>query len=769
MNALVGQPLPRLEDERLLKGKAAFVDDISLDGMVYLSVLRSSVAHGHIRSIDLTKAKQAKGVIAAFAGSDFAALPKIPLRLAPLEGVDRYLQWPIAQNKVRYVGEPIAVVAAVTPELAEDALELIDVDIDPLPAVTGWDTAAAPSALLFEETGTNVTTRYTIGHGDIKKAIADAPYTRRETFYCHRQTALPMETRGLVARWNETEARMEVWGSTKVLWFNRKSTAAALGLEPDQVELYATDVGGGFGVRGELYPEDFFVPFVAKTIGRPVKWIEDRREHLMATNHSREITCDLEIACSRDGKILGLRAAVYGDMGAYTRTNGGIVPVRAAQFLLGPYRIPTVEFEVAIFVSNKTPVGTYRGPGRFEANFFRERLMDMAANDLGIDAAEFRRINLIREDELPYATPKLVPYEKPFIYDTGNYHDGLERALNAIGYERLRELNGKEINGRRHGVGLTCFVECSGGGPRENSRVVLESDGMISVHTGCSVVGQGLQTALTQIAADTLGVPVHCIRVHNASTDNLDEGFGTFASRGAVKGGNAVVDGAKNFAEECARFAGEILGRAANDVVWKNGSIITHDGSVLFDLPALAAHASERQRAIEATGTYYSTDLTFSYGTHAAHVAVDPRTGAIEVLDYFANEDIGAAVNPSIVHGQLIGSIVQGLGGVFLDHLMYDEDGQFLTGTLADYLVPTSTDFPHVRGETYGEKKSATNPLGVKGAGEGGIVGVAGAVANAVAAALRPLDVSITSLPLSPPRVWQSIVDAESRRKSSRT
>lgn len=767
MNAFVGQPLERLEDDRLLRGKATFVDDLVFDGMVYFAVLRSPVAHGRIVKIDLTAAKAMPGVVAAFVGADFDSLPAIPLRLAPIEGVERFLQRPIARDKVRFVGEPIAVIVADTPELAEDALELISVEIDTLPAVVGWETASAPSALLFDEIGTNVSARYTVSEGDTAKAFAEAAYTRRDVLYCHRHTALPMETRGLVAVWNEANGQLRIWGSTKVLWFNRRATADALGLQHDQVQLLGTDVGGGFGVRGELYPEDFLVPFVAKKLGRPVKWIEDRREHLMATNHSREITCDLEIACSRDGMILGLRGIVYGDMGAYTRTNGGIVPARAAQFLVGPYRIPALQFDVAIFLSNKTPAGTYRGPGRFEANFFRERLMDLAANDLGIDAADFRRMNLIREDELPYTTGKLVPYEKPFIYDTGDYQAALERVLTEIDYERLRRLNGKEIDGRRHGIGLTCFVECSGGGPKENARLALEVDGAVSVFTGCSMIGQGLQTALTQLAADTMGIGMDRIHVHNASTEDLAEGFGTFASRGAIRGGNAVVDGARNFMEELMRFAAEVIGRATNDLHWQDGAIVSHDGTILFDLPALAQHAAARQRQIGADGSYFSTDLTFSYGAHAAYVAVDPRTGAVEVLDYVAVEDIGVAVNPLVVHGQLIGSIVQGLGGVFLDHLIYDEEGQFLTGTLADYLVPTATDFPVVRGESYGDKLASTNPLGVKGAGEGGIVGVAGAIANAVAAALRPLNASITALPLSPPRVWQAIADAADQASKS--
>jgi carbon-monoxide dehydrogenase large subunit len=764
VKAFVGQPIERIEDLRLLRGRGTFVDDIVRDGMLHLAVLRSPVAHGRIARIDLAAARALPGVVAVFGPEDFAALPPIQLRLAPIPGVERFLQRPIASHKVRYVGEPIAVVVATTPHVAEDAVERIALDISPLPAVAGWEQASQGKALLFEEHGTNVAARYPVGFGDAEKAFAAADYRRRERFHCHRHTGLPMETRGFVAEWDEARAHLTVWGSTKVLWHNRKAVAAALGLALDQVDFIGTDVGGGFGVRGELYPEDFLVPFMARAVRRPVKWIEDRREHLMASNHSREIDCELEIACARDGKILGLRGAIYGDMGAYTRTNGGVVPAKAAQFVLGPYRVPNVAFEVVIFHTNKTPVGTYRAPGRFEANFFRERLIDMAAADLGIDAADFRRINLIREEELPYSIGHLVPYEKPSVYDTGDYPAGFERILAEIGYTELRALNGKEIGGRRHGVGLACFVESTGGGPKENARFVLRPDGTIAVHMGTSGLGQGHETVFAQIAADALGLGLDHIRIFNASTPDLSEGFGTFASRGAIKGGSAVVEGAKVFVEALLKFAAEIVGRAVNDLHWRDGALVTHDGTRQFDLPTLAREAARRGRSIDALGTFSNPELTYSYGAHAVHVAVDARTGAVEVVDYVAIEDIGRALNPLILHGQLIGAIVQGLGGTFLDHLVYDDQGQLLTGSLADYLVPTATDFPNVRGVSFAAKRAPSNPLGVKGGGEGGIVCVAAAVANAVAAALRPLGVEVTQLPLSPPRLWQAIADAARRR-----
>jgi carbon-monoxide dehydrogenase large subunit len=442
------------------------------------------------------------------------------------------------------------------------------------------------------------------------------------------------------------------------------------------------------------------------------------------------------------------------------------VPAKAAQSLVGPYRIASLAFDVAIFHTNKTPVGTYRAPGRFEANFFRERLIDMAASDLGIDAADFRRRNLIREADLPYSIGHLVPYEKPAVYDTVDCPGGLDRILREIDYERLRTLNGREIDGRRHGVGLACFVESTGGGPKENARFVLRDDGSIAIHMGTSALGQGHETVFAQIAADALGLGLDQIRIFNASTPDLVEGFGTFASRGAIKGGSAVFEGAKAFIEAAMKLAAEVIGRAVNDLEWRDGALVTHDGERLFDLAALAREAATRGRTLDVLGSFSNPDLTYTYGGHAAHVAVDVRTGDVEVLDYVAVEDIGRALNPLILHGQLIGAIVQGLGGTFLDHLIYDEQGQLLTGSLADYLVPTASDFPNVRGVSFADKAAPSNPLGVKGGGEGGIVCVAAAVGNAVAAALRPLGVELTDLPLSPPRVWQAIAQARAAQVS---
>ena len=456
---LIGQPVDRAEDLRFLTGAGKFVDDVTRDGILHAVVLRSGVAHGRIKRLDTSAARARPGVHAVITAAEIGAnVPVIPLRLANLPEFAPYLQPVIASDKVRYVGEPVAVVVAESQALAEDALEAIDLEIEGLPALPDRDAAASGTALLFEATSSNRAVRYSVAFGDADAAFAKAEYTRRESFRCHRLTAVPLETRGLIAEWDSTKGKPTVFGATKVLFFNRRVLAPMLGLAENAIDMIEPDVGGGFGVRGEFYPEDFLIPFAARHVRRPVKWIEDRREHLMATNHSREVDCDLEIACTRDGVILGLRGHIYGDMGAYIRTNGGVVPAKAAQFLPGPYRIRDVAITVEALMTSKTPVGTVRAPGRFEANFFRERLLDIVARDLGLDPMEFRRKNLISEPELPFATGKLVPYEGETDFDTGDYHATFQRALSEIGWPEKKLLQSRLIDGRYHGLAAVPFV-----------------------------------------------------------------------------------------------------------------------------------------------------------------------------------------------------------------------------------------------------------------------------------------------------------------------
>ena len=759
---LVGASLERVEDQRFLTGQGQYVADLNIPGALHAAILRSPVAHGRVVNLGLDAARALPGVHAIVTAADIPRpIPTIPLRLVPLPEFDPYLQPIIAAEKVRYVGEPLAVIVANSRSIAEDALDLIEIDIESLPPVGDQEVDEGDS-FLFEETGTNVALRFHARSGDPDKAFAQAAYTRKETFRSHRHTAAPMETRGLLAQWDESGQKLKLYGAAKVPYFNRRALSRMMSLPEENLDLIEVDVGGGFGVRGEFYPEDYLIPFAARLVGRPVKWIEDRREHLMSTNHSRDVGATVEIACALDGTITGLRGNVFGDMGAYIRTNGGVVPTAAGMFLQGPYRIANVDITVLALMTNKTPVGTYRGPGRFEANFFRERLFDMVAADLKIDPAEFRRINLIREDELPYSIGKRAPHLPEAAYDTGDYHAAFERCLTEIDWQGKAAVQGKLIDGRYHGVGIGSFVESGGAGPKETSRFVLEKDGSISVATGSSLLGQGLETTLAQIAGDTLGLPLTAFRIDHRSTARLADGLGSYHGRSIIVGGSAVVDGAEKFRTALIEAAANLLGRPNSELRFENG-VVTSEAGASISLVEIAASRRADEGPLAVDGIFLVNKPTYSYGTHAAYVAVDPDTGHVEVLDYVAVEDVGRAINPMIVSGQAIGALVQGLGGVFLDHLIYDDQCQLLTASFADYLMPTATDFPSLRSVALELRLSPTNPLGAKSAGEGGMVPVAATIGNAVAAALRSLGAQPRALPLSPPTIWSLIHEEKER------
>jgi carbon-monoxide dehydrogenase large subunit len=756
-NHYVGRPHPRTEDPRLLTGNGCFLDDLHRPGMLHAVVVRSQVAHGVLRGIDPSAALALPGVHAVFSAVDIdGEVPRIPVRIAPLTGTAPYCQPVIAYQKIRYVGEPVAIVVADSQALAEDALGLVNVDIDPCTPVATTVDGEKDATLLFEEPGTNIASKYHIGRGDIEAAFAQAPYVRRERFSVQRHTAMPMEMRGLLAEWDDEQGHMTVWGAAKVPFATRRTLAEMLSLPNESVDLIELDVGGGFGVRGEFYPEDFLVPFASRRLNRPVKWQEDRREHMMSTVHSRESRCDLEIACSSTGLIMGLRARVTADIGAYMSTTGGILASRTGQFLPGPYRIPHVGLQILSVVTNKTPAGSYRGPGRFESSFFRERLFDMAARELNIDPVEFRRRNLLASDELPYSIGQLVPYEVETSYDCGDYPAVLARCAREIGWETKSSLRGQLVDGRYHGLGVGCFVDSSGAGPKENARIRLEADGRVSVFVGSSALGQGIETAFAQICADALQITMDRISIFHGSTTLLAEGFGSFHSRSMIMGGNAILDAANNLIDALRQLAAERWGCAPETVAYTDGCLRSQDQRAV-EFSDLAACG----RTIEAPGTFGTKAKPFSYGSHAAHVAVDVGTGHVELIDYVAVEDVGRMINPMIVHGQKIGSIVQGLGGVFLEHLEYDEQGQLLTGSLADYLMPTSTDFPNIRAIALDLTRTARNPLGVKGAGEDGISPVAGVLGNAIADALSSFGVEPRQLPITPPALWRLVEDSK--------
>jgi carbon-monoxide dehydrogenase large subunit len=749
-NTYVGAPIERVEDLRFLRGRGCYLDDLSRAGQWHAAFVRSPIAHGAVRRIETRTARAMPGVRAVITGDDIGpAIPIIPFR-RPNPTIAPFAQPVIATNVVRYVGEPIVMVLADEPELAEDAALAVELDITPLPVVADRRASVAGDTLLFPGTASNCATTFTAATGDVDAAFRNAPYTRRESFRVQRQTAFPMETRGLLAEWDGE--RLTMSGAAKLPFFNRRTLAAMMGLRETAVDYVEYDVGGGFGARGEFYPEDFLCAFAARRCGHAIKWVEDRREHFMTIAHAREAEAEIEIALERDGTIRGIRGDIFVDIGAYVRPNG-TTPVRnVAQFLAGPYRVPHLRLQAHAMVSNKTPTGTFRAPGRFEGAFFCERLLDLAARDLGLDRLDIRRRNLLTAPEMPYRLAPIVPDDGlgKTQCDSGDYTRTFDRCVAEFGWAEKVRLNGQLIDGRYHGVGVACFIEGGGSGPREHARMAIEADGTVAVYVGSSAVGQGIETVMGQIAADALHVPMPKVRVLHASTTYLREGFGSYGSRATVMGGSAIVDAANNLLAELRDAAAARWSVPPQDVRLGDGVIEASDGR-------RATWAELAGGKLSVDGVFASSRPTYSYGTATIHVAVDPRTGHVEILDYLVVDDVGRIVNPLALHGQVIGAAVQGCGTVFGEHLAYDAQGQLLVASLADYLVPLATDYPNIRAVSLEEYPSPNNPLGVKGAGEGGIIPVGGAVANAVAAALSAFGVEPRELPLSPPAVWRLI------------
>jgi carbon-monoxide dehydrogenase large subunit len=634
------------------------------------------------------------------------------------------------------------------------------VDYEPLPALVDVRQALRDEVILHEAQQTNLANRYTVSLGDLEAAWRQADYTRRETLAVHRHTGIPLETRGLVAQYDVGRRALTVWGPTKVPHFNRAILAKMLAMPENTIHFIEPDVGGGFGIRGEFYPEDFLIPFAAIQLGAPVKWIEDRLEHLQSANHSRQVACEMEIAARRDGTLLGLRAHIYGDMGAYIRTHGGLVPASTAYLLTGPYRIPAFEVTVSCVMTNKMGLGTYRAPGRYESCFMRERLLDMAAGDLGLDAVELRQRNFIQPDAIPYHLGDTRPGFGPTIFECGDFPAALHQVLERIDYAALQPLQGTYRDGKYHGIGVGCFVKGTGLGPYEGARLVIGDEGRVSVYLGLATMGQGHETSMAQICADSLGVPFDIISVYHGNTDFIPYGVGTFGSRGTVMGGSAIYLAAQQLKDKILAIASRYLDTTADRLTFRQGHVYRQgDEQPALDLSTLATLArpdspyAPDAPGLDVTAYFNCNQPTHSYGAHAVHVAVDAETGMIDILRYVMSEDVGRCINPLIVQGQAVGAAVQGIGGTLLEELVYGENGQLLSGTLMDYALPTSHEAPVIEDIILEDTPSPLNPLGVKGAGEGGIVATGAALANAVSHALSSFGVQVTELPLSPSRI----------------
>jgi len=759
---MIGQPIKRKEDFRLLTGLGKYAADIRLPGLLHAAMLRSPRPHARIAAIRAGAARALPGVAAVITADDLGAVGRIPVRLGQRAGVgpNACLQPPLATGLVRYVGEPIAFVVADSRYLAEDAAELIEIDWEPLPVAADVRRATEAGApVLHPDAGGNIIERLSARAGNVESGLAAAERRLVERFAVQRHTGVPMETRGLTAAHEPGTGMLTLWGVAKVPHFNRRVLADLLGHPEHLIHFIELEVGGGFGVRGEFYPEDFVVPWTAVRLGRPVQWVEDRREHLMAANHSRQQYHEVEIGVRRDGTIVALRDRFTVDLGAYISTHGVVVPELTIALLPGPYRVSNYECEALCVMTNKTPTGTYRGPGRYEGTFVRERLIDRVAAALELDPADVRRRNFIDAREMPYEVGGATLGQKT-VYDCGDYRSAFEQALAAADYKAARAEQARaRREGRYLGIGFGCVLEKAGLGPWEYARVEVDGTGRVVVYSGVAAVGQGIETTLAQVVADQLQMSADDVTVVHGDSARVPFGIGGFASRGAAVALPAALEAARKVRDKIFLIAAGLLEAHAGDLVLEAGAVHVRG------LPERAVTLRQLARAavpgppgmepgLQAAHFFEAPRMTYPYGTHVALVEVDPDTGRVLLRKYVVTYDVGRAINPMIVGGQIAGGLAQGLGGAIFEELVYDDQGQPLATTFMDYLVPTAMDMPEgTIVKILEETPTPLNPLGVKGVGEGGSSGAGAAIANAVADALAPLGIAITELPLSPDRI----------------
>jgi aerobic carbon-monoxide dehydrogenase large subunit len=765
MNAMtfVGRSLPRLEDPPLVKGQGHFAGDISFAHQLHMRVVRSAHAHGRIIAIGTEAARAVDGVIAVWTSADVAEIPPIDFRLTRIEGLEPYRQPILAAERVRYVGEPIAVVFASDAYAAEDAADLVDIEIEALAELVEAD---AP----LGEFSTGHSTEAAIvrkGFGDVAAAFTGAHTTVTLELKLGRHSGVPLETRGAVARLDAGRGVLELYGAAKVPHWNRDALARMLDRASSSIHLYEGHTGGGFGVRGELYPEDVLACLGALRLKRAVKWIEDRREHLMATNHSRQQHYHVRAAVDAAGRLLAIEGEFFHDQGAYVRTHAVTVPDLAATMLLGPYRVPAYRMTGRVRLTNKTPCGTYRAPGRYESTFVRERLMDAIAARMNIDPVEIRRRNLIAAAEMPYAR-HLDTLGTEMTYDSGDYAGLLDKALKQIGWKKLGDdLRRRRAAGEAVGVGMAMFVEKSGLGPYDGVHATIDTSGTVEIVTGSTSVGQGMETVIAQICADALGVDYRRVRITHGQTDRIAFGMGTFASRVTVMTGEATRIAAKKLRAKAIAVAADLLQSPPDTLDVIDGKVVRKNapqgpsatlGEVARALNPGSKLLGDAIPGLAADGFFESAHMNYPYGIHFAVVRIDRGTGGVAVERYFVAYDIGKAVNPMLVDGQIAGGVAQGVGGALLEEFLYDARGEPLCVNFADYLIPTAREIPPIEMLITEDAPSPLNSLGVKGAGEGGANAVGAAIAAAIDDALgRPG--AVTQLPVTPQRLRKMLQD----------
>ena len=756
----IGRSVVRLEDPPLVRGEGRFAADVTFPHQLHMRVVRSQSAHGILRAVDASAALALPGVVAVWTHADVADVPPIDFRLTKVAGLDPYRQHVLARDRVRYVGEPIAIVLAEDPYLAEDAADLIEPEIEDLPV-----NLDAPGPLsLFDETHKSEPAVIRKAYGDIDAAFRAADHVIELKLSVGRHSGVPLETRGANARYDAARDILEMHGAAKVPHWNRDTIARMLGRASSKVHLYEGHVGGGFGIRGELYPEDVLVCLAALRLKRPVKWIEDRREHLIAANHSRQQVHRIRAAVASDGVVLGIDNAYWFDQGAYIRTHGATVPDLAASMLPNPYRIPAYRVAGHIRLTNKTPCGTYRSPGRYESTFVRERLMDAVAETVGLSKAEVRRRNFVSPEEMPFKRG-IDALGTEVVLDSGDYARLLGQAFERFGWAAVeKDVARRRAAGECVGAGFACFVEKSGLGPFDGVRVTVGETGHVEVVTGAASIGQGVETVMAQIAADELGISYDRIAVRHGRTDLIDYGMGAFASRVTVMTGTATQLACQKLRAKALSVAAELLQTPEDQLAIADGVISRRDGKpgaqasvTLAEIARALGPASpqrgNRDPGLTAEGWFNTHHMNYPYGVHFAVVRVDPETGGIAVERLAVAYDIGRAVNPMLVDGQIHGGLAQGLGGALLEEFVYDERGQPLSVTFADYLMPTCAEMPRaIETLVTEDAPSPLNPLGLKGAGEAGSNAVGAALAAAIDDAIQKPG-AVTRLPVTPARM----------------
>ncbi|SDI63015.1 xanthine dehydrogenase family protein molybdopterin-binding subunit [Salipiger marinus] len=766
-SAYIGRAVTRLEDRPLVLGAGRFVGDMDVPHQLWARVVRSAHAVGRIAGIDTSAARAMPGVAAVWTAEDLGNLPHIPFRATKIEGLDPYTQPCLAKDRVRYVGEPVAIVFAEDPYLAEDAAEAVfaEIDEDMAPIL---DARAEPGEFAPGHSSAPLT--LTKGYGDVDAAFAGAAHVVELDLAIGRHSGIPMETRGALAAWDHGRERLDLWGATKRPHWNRDRLAEMFGLSPSQVALHEPHVGGGFGIRGELYPEDILVCLAAMRLGRPVKWVEDRREHMMAANQSREQQHLIRAAVDAEGRLLAIDETLHHDQGAYVRTHGARVADMSIGLLLGPYRVPAYAARAHFRLTAKTPAATYRAPSRFESTFVRERLMDAIATRTGLDPLDLRRRNFIASSEMPFDR-HMTALESDVILDSGDYEGLLGKAAEFCGLDALRaEAAERRAKGECVGVGLGYFVEKSGLGPSELVRLTVHPDGGIEIVTGAASLGQGMETAVAQIAADTLGADYQACRVIHGDTDRISHGWGAHASRVTVMTGEATRRAAETVRAKACEMAASLLD-CTPDAINIDGGIATcrtSDASVTLAeiaaaLDPVSPKRGDRDPGLAAEAWYHNKHMNYPYGAHVALVIIDRDTGHVRLDRYWITYDVGRAINPAMIEGQIVGGLAQGLGGALLEEFRFDDQGQPLSVTFADYLMPTSAEMPDCRVQILQDAPSPLNPLGIKGSGEAGVTGAGAAIACAIDDALQRPGL-VTRLPVTPQYLRARIAEYDAAR-----